>query len=85
MVRMNKNIATLYLVLIITLVTSIVIYYKFNQHQKEPIENTFASPEEANAEIQKILGGVSTHVNRGIISVQHLEELDKAKSKIFKK
>ncbi|MDN3706050.1 hypothetical protein QW060_02770 [Myroides ceti] len=82
---MNKNILYFYGVLFATLLVSVIIYYQFNQKKTTDIENTFATPEEANAAVKKALQNVSAHINQGIISVKHLEEFEKTKNKISKK
>lgn len=60
--------------------------FTFNQYN-EPKQSEFGTtddPEVAFRETQKALAMISEHVNKGIESIQYLNEFEQSKNKIFK-
>ena len=64
-----------------------VSLFTFN-HYNQPKSNdlgTYDDPEVAFRETQKALAMISEHVNKGIGSMQYLNEYEQSKNRIFKK
>lgn len=87
MIQTKKYTTILAITASIVLIVSLVTFFS-NKIEKEPTAKelgTFKNPEEAFVETQKALNLISENLNTGMKSVQHLEEYEKTKNKIFKK
>jgi len=63
--------------------TGTYAFLQVNNSGDEENLGTYNDPEVAFIEIQKALALLSNHVNVGIEGVQHLQEFEKSKNKIF--
>lgn len=69
------------------LLVGMLVFY-FTREEVQPNQNelgTCTTPEQAYQETQKALNLLSTNINSGIESVQHIKEYETTKSKVFKK
>jgi|GEM_PF-2492518 len=69
------------------LLVGMLIFY-FTRNDEQPVKNelgTYATPEQAFEETQKALNLLSTNINSGIESAQHIKEYETTKNKVFKK
>lgn len=82
--RDKRNFIFMLLFLVLVLISSICVFYAVNKKDSKLEGTTFDTPEEAYIETEKILNNVSSNLNKGIKSAEHLEKFDKAKNKIFK-
>ena len=63
---------------------SLFTYQQYNQPKLNDL-GTYDDPEVAFRETQKALAMISEHVNKGIGSMQYLNEYEQSKNRIFKK
>jgi flagellar biosynthesis/type III secretory pathway M-ring protein FliF/YscJ len=83
---MNRNRKKI--LVFITLVVTILGFIVVMNRQKRTPEDQYQSTNDAQKkflETKKALMMLSTNINIGMESVKHIEEYEKAKSKIFKK
>lgn len=80
----KRNFLFMLLFLFLVLLSSISIYYAVNRKESKVYGTTFATPEEANLETQKLLNDVSIRINKGIESTDRLQKFEETKNKIFK-
>jgi len=69
------------------LLLGMLIFY-FTREDEQPTQNelgTCVTPEQAFEETQKALNLLSTNINSGIESAQHIKEYETTKNKVFKK
>ncbi|RXR17704.1 hypothetical protein EQG63_09465 [Flavobacterium amnicola] len=69
------------------LLLGMLLFY-FTRKEEQSIEDelgTCATPEQAYQETQKALNLLSTNINSGIESAQHIKEYETTKNKVFKK
>ena len=64
-----------------------VSMFTFNYYHQQKLDDvgTITDPEVAFRETQKALAMISEHVNKGIGSINYLDEYEQSKNKIFKK
>ena len=68
---------------LVLLSVSLFTYHHYKQPSIQEL-GTYDDPEVAFKETQKALAMLSKHVNKGIESIQYLEEFEQSKNKIFK-
>jgi len=69
------------------LVLGMLVFY-FTNKEEQHIQNelgTCTTPEQAYEETQKALNLLSTNINSGMESAQHIKEYETTKNKVFKK
>lgn len=69
------------------LLVGMLLFY-FSRNEVKPAQNelgTCTTPEQAFEETQKALNLLSTNINSGIESAQHIKEYETTKNKVFKK
>ena len=69
---------------VVFLGVSLFTYHQYNQPKQQDL-GTINDPEVAFRETQKALAMISEHVNKGIGSMQYLNEYEQSKNRIFKK
>ena len=69
---------------VVLLGVSLFTFHQYNQPKANDL-GTYDDPEVAFRETQKALAMISEHVNKGIGSMQYLNEYEQSKNRIFKK
>ena len=69
---------------VVLLGVSLFTFHQYNQPKANDF-GTYDDPEVAFRETQKALAMISEHVNKGIGSMQYLNEYEQSKNRIFKK
>ncbi len=68
----------------VTVLLGVGMFAYFSQTSQPQDLGTYDDPEIALRETQKALALLSVQVNKGVESVQYIEEYDEAKNKVFK-